>query len=601
MPKPLFLVSQPYRFNRVDTSLPTEQIKVCLVNLIAGGKFAEKTQPATGIAVLAGYLRATTRAQVSIVDMQGHLDDLKGDDKLGKEQRFEAARLRTLEEIKRHSPHIVGFSMKWGTLGPAESIIQTLRTDPQFEESLFLVGNTLSTFGSKELLGRPAFRKVVAVLGEGEEALKRIVERASQNLSSYYNPALYRGIPNVKTESVDDKSIRIENLDLERYPLFTEMNAPEIFGDGFGSGLEASRGCSWTRCTFCSISELYENPFWRPFPAALVLDRIERHLRLRHFPGVLGFLDLDFLGIRKKMERGVFYSRVRRAQELAAGLQALSGHYAEALGEKPFSEIWLPVRADAVYAQGEPYRNRVRRRLLGSLKDAGFTHAQMGIESASPAQLRRYGKGVSVDENRRALSILRGLGIYRLPGLIIFDPEVSEEELLEDMDFVCDDGISIRHTVSLGDLRPQAGAPIVKALERGGFLGDFDLDQLSYTVNWENTKIGHIHQIFTRWSGQTGNLVTYLDHAKVNPPHWLFKIRSFNARFLKAYLEQSESRRKKVLEGYLTKMEELLLEFQAAITRGEVVDPGNRLVKEMLPEAMAKNEAWFSELSEPQE
>ena len=112
----------------------------------------------------------------------------------------------------------------------------------------------------------------------------------------------------------------------------------------------------------------------------------------------------------------------------------------------------------------------VEERLFAFLRDSGLTNVFLGIESGSPGVLRRYNKGHSVEQCRRALGILRQLGIGVSLGYITFEPRMSLLELSEAIGFLSEhfpDELELRIRDAL-TLYPST--PIFSELDKEGLV-----------------------------------------------------------------------------------------------------------------------------------
>lgn len=605
MPKPIdpsipgkFLLSPAViaARNRVNPAFPTRRVKVCLVNLVAR-QYAGKQQPPVAAQTLAAYLKATTQAQLYVIDMQQHLISLEreilqeGRRYLTIDERFEIATQRIINEIQQISPHILGLSMKRGTLKPAEQIVQACKG------SLVVVGNTIPTFGSDELLAHDSFRGAVAVLGEGEEALRTIIEVASENLDDCVNRRLYHGIPNVKTEP--HEVIERKNIDLSIYPVLTHE---EFFGEGMlWATLEASRGCAWSFCTFCSIGGLYASPQWRSLPNELTLDRIERFVRAGYHE--ILFADSNALGISAITSEDDLSQRIRRMETIAGGITDLNEHYAKhgAIGEKDRIRIArLSARIDSISKQGEADRNTRKRQLYGLLKEkAGLGYVYLGIESGNQRQLSRYGKGIRVEENREAVKILREMGIWVQPGFMFFDPLQTLAEARENIELIFKDNFFWGRGV-YGSLRVQAGSQMVEILAKKGLLtGDFDLDNVSHHILWKG-EIGEIRKAFEEFSALTRELIDYLEYMEDNSDFIAqlgVSLHNINGEFLKSLLHPkiTPELQKKWLANYLRNLRDnLLLELKKYFRMGSSREP--TIENEILPATLKRCQELITKL-----
>jgi radical SAM superfamily enzyme YgiQ (UPF0313 family) len=587
------------------SAFPTQRVSVCLVNLTARG-YAGKQQPPAAVQTLAAYLMATTRADVRVADMQAHLITLNREILEGKrgyltlDERFELAAQMVIDEVKELSPHILGLSMKWGTLKPAAAIVRACREDVNLKDSLIVVGNSISTFGSDELLAQEPFKGVLAVLGEGEEALKSIIEIASDRTANCADRNLYRGVPNVKTEP-QEKIIR-KNLDLDAYPVLTNEG---LFGEGMlWAAVEASRGCAWGFCRFCSIGELYAAPEWRPLPTELVLDRIERFVRAGHH--WIGLTDSDVLGTSlPRISEADFDWRIERMRTIARGIKDLNEHYAQyGVISGPDDAIRLArlsVRVDSVYRTGEAERNVKRKQLYALLKEEGrVTDVYLGIEAASQRRLNRFGKGVRFPEIKEAVKILRGLGIRIQPGFMALDPEEEIGEARKDMSFLFTD----RHFSDgdvCGSLRAQAGSRLTDDLGRKGLLtGEFDLDTVSYPIAWGKSAVGEIKEVFEKVASITKELIDYLGYMDDNSfsiSHLLSNLRYGNTCFLKWLLlskANPASRQKDLVIRLRGIYRDALKPLEDSLRSGLLKDP--TLENEILPAAIKQVEELLAQL-----
>ena len=80
--------------------------------------------------------------------------------------------------------------------------------------------------------------------------------------------------------------------------------------------------------------------------------------------------------------------------------------------------------------------DEVEEPLFRELQQVGLRRVFLGVESFAPRFLERVRKGLSPDQNFRAIEILDRLGIRYRVGMIFFDWETSLEELRENVE-VC--------------------------------------------------------------------------------------------------------------------------------------------------------------------
>lgn len=85
-------------------------------------------------------------------------------------------------------------------------------------------------------------------------------------------------------------------------------------------------------------------------------------------------------------------------------------------------------RADQIIINGSAY--------LRKLKDYGCIEIEMGIENGSDSVLRRYKKNTTSSQNRLAIQMLHEQGINPAVDYVLFDPETSRQELIENVSFL---------------------------------------------------------------------------------------------------------------------------------------------------------------------
>lgn len=83
-------------------------------------------------------------------------------------------------------------------------------------------------------------------------------------------------------------------------------------------------------------------------------------------------------------------------------------------------------------------KNEIVRQLLLRLKEVGLVRVFVGIEAGNPSQFKRYRRRMTLKENVIALNILRELQLGIDVGFIMFDPELSIDEMLENIKFFRD-------------------------------------------------------------------------------------------------------------------------------------------------------------------
>jgi anaerobic magnesium-protoporphyrin IX monomethyl ester cyclase len=234
----------------------------------------------------------------------------------------------------------------------------------------------------------------------------------------------------------------VEDLDQLPYP---ERNyEPETVLGRSIMPILASRGCART-CSFCSI-----HTFYRAAPGKIVRTRkpaeVVREMRLLHEQrGVTVFLfqDDDF---------PLFGTVWRRwAREFVDELHR---------NGLPGKVIWkINCRADAV-----------DRELFIAMRDAGLYLVYMGLESGSEQGLETLHKQITVEQNIRAVKLLKSIGLTFEYGFMLLDPSSTFETVRDNLSFlrtILADGCL---PVTFCRMVPYDGTPIKDELVRTGRL-----------------------------------------------------------------------------------------------------------------------------------
>jgi anaerobic magnesium-protoporphyrin IX monomethyl ester cyclase len=234
----------------------------------------------------------------------------------------------------------------------------------------------------------------------------------------------------------------VDDLDLFPYP---ERNfEPEAALGRKALPLLASRGCART-CSFCSIQT-----FYRTAPGKIVRTRkpakvVEEMRMLHEERGITIFLfqDDDF---------PLFGPVWRRWAMDFVQQMHLSG-----LSRRV---IWkMNCRADAVDPE-----------IFAAMRDAGLYLVYMGLESGNEEGLKTLHKQVTVEQNLRAVEILKQVGLLFEFGFMLFDPSSTLESIRANLNF-------LRAIIGDGSagavfcrMIPYDGTPIKDELEQSGRL-----------------------------------------------------------------------------------------------------------------------------------
>lgn len=447
---------------------PHYETEICLINLFS------PTHPVLvrplSIEVLAGDLYQVygPRVKIKLFDLQvEEMDSI----------------VKKIEEIK---PQIIGLSVKVGSLEQAEEFLKKIKSLVILRDKspLVVLGNVLPTFATEELLNR--HKDVIIVIGEGEEAMRGLVKKAKEGNRDFSD------VPNLAFVRSDEIIYtRRSVMDLNDIALPSYDTVPEIVRRGGHVWLEASRGCNG-HCTFCSVRAM-RHKGWEPLPVEKVIADVKflvTQYKVKH----LRFTDDDFMGTGSP-------EGMEHARKIAEGIKDLGITFD------------ISTRVDALYSsRATPEENQQKLEIFKLLKEAGLTQVFLGIESGSVCQLKRYAKGISVEENKKGIQLFRELGIQVVMGFITIDYLMGLEELKENIEFleetnVISEETSVFVSDPLSSLRAQEGCSYIKMLKNKGLLGPRDSSLVAYSASYKDARVGRIAYIIEEWRKETYPLV----------------------------------------------------------------------------------------------
>jgi len=351
---------------------------------------------------------------------------------------FEAERQQILQAAKAMDPVLIGFSLIFQSYIPwFGSLIRYLRDNGV--TCHFTMGGhfpSLSYERTLELI--PQLDSVARF--EGEETLLELVDYLSTGRPwQGINGLAYR-----EGNAIVATPMRhlIDDLDSLPYPVRSSVDGA-ILGRNITPML-ASRGCART-CSFCSI-----HMFYRTAPGKVVRTRkpteVVREMRFlleEHGRSVFLFQDDDFplFGPVWRRWAAEFVEELHR--------NGLPGRVA-----------WkINCRADAVDPE-----------LFARMHEAGLYMVYMGLESGTEEGLKTLRKQITVEQNIRAVEILKEIGVIFEFGFMLLEPSSTFESVAENVRFlrtIAGDGWT---GVTFGRMVPYDGTPIKDDLERSGRL-----------------------------------------------------------------------------------------------------------------------------------
>jgi len=300
------------------------------------------------------------------------------------------------DELERLNPDLVGITAMTPTIESA--LICAEKAKEARQESLVVLGGPHATFMDKELLSETSNIDII-VRGEGEQTLREIAHalEGKVRMHKIEGMTIKRGGEIYRTP---DRQL-IEDLDLLPRPSYKHfpLDKYRIFGRKI-MPIMTSRGCPF-QCSFCITSRIFG-----------------KKVRLRSPNNVVD--ELEWLKTEYDAEAYSFYDdtftfNMERAEKIC--------------DEMVKRKIGLPwdcqTRAD-----------RISRELLAKMKRAGCEVITIGVESASSRILNLIGKGTTPEQNRKAVEMIKKMGISVVVSVIIGYPDEELNDIKQTLDFV---------------------------------------------------------------------------------------------------------------------------------------------------------------------
>ncbi|MFA5336829.1 MAG: GNAT family N-acetyltransferase, partial [Candidatus Omnitrophota bacterium] len=502
--------------------------------------FAESLGPS----VIKSYLASVfgKEVNVNIVDLQ-----------------FDKNVDKVLQELAENPPDIVGLSAKVLTYDQMMEILEKRNSYCSFRKksTLFVAGNITASYTYEEVIAK--HKDVLVVVGEAEEACADLIlfRKGQKSLSQISNTAYWDQSQNGVALNPTRKSVNFVSL-----PTPDRENAAETLKHNGVVYIEFSRGCSWGGCTFCSMWGA-QHKEWRHKPLDLVMQELNalQAMGAQSFE----FTDSDFMGPNpSKPEDLAIYQEFARRK----------------IKSDNKISFFVYLRVHSVYCEEDT--NAVRQekvKTLQLLKQAGLRVVNMGGDYGSNAQNKRFNKGTTKKEVEEAVLILKEIGIETIKlGMILFDPFMSFEELLEGMRFVEQSGLKDYIHFPFARLTLYEGAPLTRYARLQGILSEERGTALSFpAADFLDQRVGRLSRIFDAW------------HRENKP--FIFAIQEIR-RERKAN-EEVRSRMHAVLEGLRKQYYSFLRDIVMAYSQD-----GMRSVGEKIAQHLLKRSGLLQDLAE---
>lgn len=409
------------------------------------------------------YDNLSIRYLASALENDGHVVDII-------DAHFEEISLEQVESTikKRKKYDIYGISCTQRVLDNAIRVAKYIKK--VYNDSLVVVGGYAPTLLGNSILEDNACFDI-AMIGEGEESFLELAR-------CRYNVEKWNTIPNIYYRE-EDCIVRtkakkpIENLDKLAWPKRAEKY------DLGKANILASRGC-YGKCRYCSITEFYRVTRTKRFRVRSAIDVVNEMEFLNREKGVyyFDFVDDSFATIGREDKQWI--------KDFVSELQ-----------NRKLNLTW-GIQSRAVDVEYE---------LFKELHKVGLRAVSIGIENNVRRIINLFKTGSDFEIHKRAIEILKKLGIDYFIEMIILEPLTTLDEIKENLDFLkeidyCGSAIQTPITFS-PKLELYIGTPVVE-----DYKGKVNLKYKEYGIDYEFNEqtVQNLRNALLYWQRITGDI-----------------------------------------------------------------------------------------------
>lgn len=336
---------------------------------------------------------------------------------------------KTIKKIISLHPTVVGLSPSMDSFENTFKICDGLRKKTY--KGAVVLGGIYASFRAKDIVDK-LFSIDGIITGEADISFQKYLESLSMK---GIVGAVYKEKGKI---IVEKQGMNLSNLDLLPLPVRDSM--PLVKRWLTPSHVMGSRGC-YGNCSFCSVAcfqQFSSSKKWRGRSP----ENIVRELVYLNKKGetMIKFIDDNFFG------------------------------YGDKSREKKIANLIINSRINIRFRLSLRV-NDVEDETIKLLKRAGLFAVSLGVESFVQRKLNDYAKGTTVDQNYKAINILRKNNILVQMGFIMFDPFITIEEIEEELNGLQKTRWAITKGISTR-LFAADGTPITHTIEeRVGFVG----------------------------------------------------------------------------------------------------------------------------------
>lgn len=359
---------------------------------------------------------------------------------------------------------IIGISIHINGLSVFENIYRQCN-EINFK-GLIVVGNSIATFAYEQLLSN--YPNIICSIGEGEYTFKEIVKGY---MSNHLNPF---SIPNLAF--LDKNNLTVTEratFDIENYlPPFRAFNNYIKANRGIAR-IEASRGCSWNKCSFCGAAHKYNNTGWRPINIKIIIEQLIELSRAGL--KTVYFCDEDFIG-----------NDIDRFSELV-----------NTIHEKMSSKEISPEMKFFISIKPIDFISSSVLNTIKLFMECGLKELFVGLESGCESQLKRYNKCTNVKVNLTVINkinVLIKIGLTVDIGFIFFDYHMTSADVEDNIKFIETNQL---YKLASSLFKPMRVQPFTKINTQDIHKSEFLIDDLMYSYHFSDNTVEKIYNTFS--------------------------------------------------------------------------------------------------------
>ncbi|MBR3536732.1 MAG: radical SAM protein [Oscillospiraceae bacterium] len=309
---------------------------------------------------------------------------------------------------------LIGCSIEIGSHNLLDHFL--IRLSENHYSNVLVLGGILATYAYDYLITLDSVQelKPVFIISEGEIALRHLVQCLLENNFDpfSYEPNTYQ-YDTAKGYYImnSSESIDLESLVYSPLPIVYAEREYKI------RIIQTSRNCIFG-CTYCSQGPKKK---WRSFSFERIKNNIE--IFIKNGCNEFEFVDDEFFG-------GNLAYNINRAWTICDIIESLAKKHDCDLKFRIFTNPHI-ITSKNTGDNGISFVD-----ILNRLKKLGLCRVYLGVESGAANQRKRYNRRDTLEECSNSIYLLESLGIEIDVGFIMFDPEVTLNDISENIDFI---------------------------------------------------------------------------------------------------------------------------------------------------------------------